>query len=38
MCSLVAQVVNAALTAVLIGWVLKPIVGIWTLVGKDETA
>jgi hypothetical protein len=30
--------VNAALTAVLLGWVLMLIVGIWTMVRKYETA
>jgi TM2 domain-containing membrane protein YozV len=33
-----AQMVNAALTAILIGWVLMPIVSTWTLVEKYETA
>lgn len=29
---IVAQLINAALTAVLIGWVLMPIVGLWAMV------
>ena len=29
---IVAQLINAALTTVLIGWVLMPIVGLWTVI------
>ncbi len=32
------QLINGALTVVLIGWVLMPIVGLWTAVGRCETA
>ena len=34
---IVAQFINAALTAVLIGWILMPIVGLWTAVRRYET-
>lgn len=29
---IVLQLINAALTAVLIGWVLMPIVGLWAMI------
>ena len=29
---IVAQLINAALTTVLIGWVLMPIVGLWAII------
>lgn len=29
---IVIQLINAALTAVLIGWVLMPIVGLWAMI------
>ncbi len=29
---IVVQLINAALTAVLIGWVLMPIVGLWAMI------
>ena len=29
---IVAQLINAALTAVLIGWILMPIVGLWATI------
>ena len=31
---IVVQLINAALTTVLIGWILMPVVGLWTAVGK----
>jgi TM2 domain-containing membrane protein YozV len=34
---IILQLVNTALTVVLIGWVLMPIVGLWTTVGRYET-
>ncbi len=35
---IVAQLINAALTAVLIGWVLMPIVGLWAVIDAYATA
>jgi TM2 domain-containing membrane protein YozV len=35
---IVVQLINAALTTVLIGWILMPVVGLWTAVGKYKTA
>ena len=35
---IVVQLINAALTTILIGWILMPIVGLWTPVGKHKTA
>ncbi len=34
---IVIQLINGALTAVLIGWILLPVVGLWTAVGKYKT-
>jgi TM2 domain-containing membrane protein YozV len=34
---IVAQLINAALTTVLIGWVLMPIVGLWTAIREYKT-
>ena len=31
---IVVQLINAALTTVLIGWILMPVVDLWTAVGK----
>ena len=35
---IVAQAINWALTAVLIGWVLLPIVGLWAMIDAYVTA
>jgi TM2 domain-containing membrane protein YozV len=35
---IVVQLINAALTTILIGWSLMPIVGLWTIARKYETA
>ena len=35
---IVLQIINGALTAVLIGWILMPIVGIWATVDAYLTA
>ena len=35
---IVAQIINAALTAVLIGWILMPIVGLWATIDAYVTA
>ncbi|MBW3591798.1 MAG: hypothetical protein KY393_08135 [Actinobacteria bacterium] len=35
---IVAQLINAALTAVLIGWILMPIVGLWAVIDAYATA
>jgi TM2 domain-containing membrane protein YozV len=35
---IVVQLINAAVTTVLIGWILMPVVGLWTPVGKYKTA
>ncbi len=35
---IVVQLINAALTTVLIGWILMSVVGLWTPVGKYKTA
>ena len=34
---IILQIINGALTVVLIGWVLMPIVGLWTAVCRYET-
>jgi TM2 domain-containing membrane protein YozV len=34
---IVLQLINTALTVVLIGWALMPIVGLWTTVRRYET-
>ncbi len=34
---IILQLINTALTVVLIGWVLMPIVGLWTAVRRYET-
>ncbi len=34
---IILQLINTALTVVLIGWVLMPIVGLWTAVHQYET-
>jgi TM2 domain-containing membrane protein YozV len=34
---IIIQLINGALTAVLIGWILLPIVGLWTAIGRYET-
>ena len=34
---IVAQFINGALTVILIGWILMPIVGLWTTVRRYET-
>jgi len=34
---IILQIINGALTVVLIGWVLMPIVGLWTAVRRYET-
>ncbi len=34
---IVVQIINAALTTVLIGFVLMPIVGLWTAIYRYET-
>ena len=33
---IILQLIHGALTVVLIGWVLMPIVGLWTAVGRYE--
>jgi TM2 domain-containing membrane protein YozV len=35
---IILQLINGALTVVLIGWILMPIVGLWTAVGRCEIA
>ena len=35
---IILQLINGALTVVLIGWILMPIVGLWTAVARYETA
>ena len=35
---IVIQLVNGALTGVLIGWILLPIVGIWAMIDAYMTA
>ncbi len=35
---IVAQLINTALTVILIGWILMPIVGLWTTTSKYKTA
>jgi hypothetical protein len=35
---IVIQLVNGALTAVLIGWILLPIVGLWAMIDAYMTA
>jgi TM2 domain-containing membrane protein YozV len=35
---IVAQLINAALTTILIGWVLMPIVGLWATIDAYVTA
>ncbi len=35
---IILQLINGALTTVLIGWILLPIVGLWAAVGRYETA
>ncbi len=35
---IVVQLVNTALTMIQIGWILMPIVGLWTPVGEYKTA
>jgi TM2 domain-containing membrane protein YozV len=35
---MILQLINTALTVVLIGWVLMPIVGLWTTGGAESTA
>ena len=35
---IILQLINGALTVILIGWFLMPIVGLWTAVGRYETA
>ena len=35
---IVVQLINAAVTTVPIGWILLPVVGLWTAVGKYKTA
>ena len=35
---IILQLINTALTVVLIGWVLMPIVGLWTTGRVDSTA
>ena len=34
---IILQLINTALTVVLIGWILMPIVGLWTAVCRYET-
>jgi TM2 domain-containing membrane protein YozV len=34
---IILQLINTALTVVLIGWVLMPIVGLWTAIRRYET-
>jgi TM2 domain-containing membrane protein YozV len=34
---IVIQLINGALTSILIGWILLPIVGLWTAVRRYET-
>jgi TM2 domain-containing membrane protein YozV len=34
---IILQLINTALTVVLIGWVLMPIVGLWTGIRRYET-
>ncbi len=34
---IILQIINGALTLVLIGWILMPIVGLWTAVRRYET-
>ena len=34
---IVAQLINGALTVILIGWIPVPIVGLWTVVRRYET-
>ncbi len=34
---IVLQLINTALTVVLIGWILMPIVGLWTAIWRYET-
>ena len=34
---LVAQLINAALATIFIGWILMPVVDLWTPVGKCKT-
>ncbi len=35
---IVAQLINTALTAILIGWVLMPLVGLWAIIDAYVTA
>lgn len=35
---IVAQLINAALTTILIGWILMPIVGLWAIIDAYVTA
>ncbi|MDQ3658345.1 MAG: hypothetical protein M3338_01540 [Actinomycetota bacterium] len=35
---IVAQLINAALTTILIGWILMPIVGLWAMIDAYVTA
>ncbi len=35
---IVAQLINTALTVILIGWVLMPIVGLWAIIDAYVTA
>jgi TM2 domain-containing membrane protein YozV len=35
---IVIQLINGALTAVLIGWILLPIVGLWAMIDAYMTA
>ena len=35
---IVAQLINTALTVVLIGWILMPIVGLWSMIDAYVTA
>ena len=34
---IILQIINGALTLVLVGWILMPIVGLWTAVRRYET-
>jgi TM2 domain-containing membrane protein YozV len=35
---IIVQIINAALTAVLIGWFLLPLVGLWSMIDAYTTA
>ena len=35
---IILQLINGALTLVLIGWILMPIVGLWAVVARYESA